>query len=383
MEKPLLCCPSCGNSLRLYRDGTRVLSDGRVTQRWLCPCGYRFSEGHTLSNANHTYSGKRQVCDFLTEDSKNLNATETKTVAGERKDAADLKGKLVQFAWHLQKQNYTPDTVRDYSVGMRALVHNNVDVGDPEKVKEFLVGFKRSETYKHVIAAAYTLFLKMQGQTWEQPLFRPCRKLPFIPQERELDDLIAGVGKKTAAFLETLKQTGARMGEISRLTWDCVDIERKAVTINNPEKNGVPRILNVNDKLVNMLGTLPRKNEYVFGSNSKSTRNSLYYRERKKVAYKLGNPRLLKIGLHTFRHWRATMMYHETRDPALVMEALGHRSITTTMLYIHLEKALFKTENSGFQVKATKEAEEVKGLLEVGFEYVCEKDGLMFFRKRK
>lgn len=121
-----------------------------------------------------------------------------------------------------------------------------------------------------------------------------------------------------------------------------------------------------------MLGTLPRKNEYVFGSNSKSTRNSLYYRERKKVAYKLGNPRLRKIGLHTFRHWRATMMYHETRDPALVMEALGHRSITTTMLYIHLEKALFKTENSGFQVKATKEAEEVKGLLEVGFEYVCE-----------
>ena len=57
------------------------------------------------------------------------------------------------------------------------------------------------------------------------------------------------------------------MGEISRLTWDCVDVERKAVTINNPEKNGVPRILNVNDKLVNMLAVLPRKNEYVFGSN--------------------------------------------------------------------------------------------------------------------
>jgi hypothetical protein len=27
--------------------------------------------------------------------------------------------------------------------------------------------------------------------------------------------------------------------------------------------------------------------------------------------------------------------------------------------------------------------EEIKALLEVGFEYVCEKDELMFFRKRK
>jgi len=33
-------------------------------------------------------------------------------------------------------------------------------------------------------------------------------------------------------------------------------------------------------------------------------------------------------------------------------------------------------------VKATDKAEEVKALLEVGFEYVCQKEGLMFLRKR-
>jgi len=27
--------------------------------------------------------------------------------------------------------------------------------------------------------------------------------------------------------------------------------------------------------------------------------------------------------------------------------------------------------------------EDIKSLLEVGFEYTCEKDGLLFFRKRK
>jgi len=34
-------------------------------------------------------------------------------------------------------------------------------------------------------------------------------------------------------------------------------------------------------------------------------------------------------------------------------------------------------------VKIAQTPEEVKILLEVGFEYVCEKDGLLFFRKRK
>ena len=175
-------CPSCGGS-RVYKDGMRVLSNGEQCQRWLCKsCFYRFSNSN---KGCQTKSGTIQICTSRSRVKNLETATETQTVAGERKDAADLKGKLVQFAWHLQKQNYTPDTVRDYSVGMRALVQNNVDVSDPEKVKEFLAEFKRSETYKHVIAAAYTLFLKMQGQTWEQPLFRPCRKLPFIPQEQD------------------------------------------------------------------------------------------------------------------------------------------------------------------------------------------------------
>jgi len=34
-------------------------------------------------------------------------------------------------------------------------------------------------------------------------------------------------------------------------------------------------------------------------------------------------------------------------------------------------------------VKIAKTPDEIKELLEVGFEYVCEKDGLMFFRKRR
>jgi hypothetical protein len=36
-----------------------------------------------------------------------------------------------------------------------------------------------------------------------------------------------------------------------------------------------------------------------------------------------------------------------------------------------------------FHVKIAETPNEMKELLEVGFDYVCEKDGLVFFRKRK
>jgi hypothetical protein len=49
-----------------------------------------------------------------------------------------------------------------------------------------------------------------------------------------------------------------------------------------------------------------------------------------------------------------------------------------------MEKFLFhETNHEEFHVKKTQTPKEMKRLLEVGFEYVCEKDGLLFFRRRK
>jgi len=74
----------------------------------------------------------------------------------------------------------------------------------------------------------------------------------------------------------------------------------------------------------------------------------------------------------------------ETKGILYVKEFLGHRRLDSTLLYINIEKALFHEANpEEFHVKIAQTPKEMKGLLEVGFEYVCEKDGLLFFRKRK
>ena len=65
-------------------------------------------------------------------------------------------------------------------------------------------------------------------------------------------------------------------------------------------------------------------------------------------------------------------------------EFLGHKRIDSTLIYINVERPLFYDEKpEEFRVRVAEKPEEVKGLLEVGFEYVCEKDGLLFFKKRK
>ena len=63
---------------------------------------------------------------------------------------------------------------------------------------------------------------------------------------------------------------------------------------------------------------------------------------------------------------------------------LDHKSIRNTEIYINIEHTIFEAGvNDQFTVKVAEKADDLKSLLEVGFEYVCQKDNLVFLRKRK
>ena len=91
----------------------------------------------------------------------------------------------------------------------------------------------------------------------------------------------------------------------------------------------------------------------------------------------------MKTSFYTLRHWKATTEYHKTKDIIHVQQLLGHRDIKSTMLYITLERQLFQNASDEFCIRVAGTTDEIKALLEVGFEYVLEKDGLRFFRRRK
>jgi hypothetical protein len=105
---------------------------------------------------------------------------------------------------------------------------------------------------------------------------------------------------------------------------------------------------------------------------------------RKRLAYRTQNPRIKEIHLHTFRHWHGTMLYHSTKDIVLVKERLGHKSITSTQIYVQLLQTKGKED---YVSKVATTLEEAQTLIELGFEYVTDMQfGEMtykLFRKRK
>ena len=375
-------CPECGSN-SLYKDGLRYLASGENIQRFLCrSCGFRFSDPSKPYNKCQT-NDKRQVCELLTRGSKNLSATEIKTVAGDQKQQ-NIKGKILEFAFHLKKQGRTQDTIKSYESALNSLITGGANLLDPESVKEALAFNETwnntSKTMKTIVYDRFTGFL---GLKWDKPKYKAQKKIAFIPTEEEIDGLIAASPKKTATILQLLKETGARIGEACKLEW--IDVNQKAltITINCPEKNSNPRILRISSKLANMLNALPKKGERLFHKTTAKTAQLCLSRARKRAALKLQNPRINQITHHTFRHWRGTMSYHETKDILHVQQLLGHKKIDSTLIYVNLESAIFQTENDNFHVKTAETSEEITRLLEVGFEYVCEKDGLIYLRKRK
>jgi pentose-5-phosphate-3-epimerase len=102
-------------------------------------------------------------------------------------------------------------------------------------------------------------------------------------------------------------------------------------------------------------------------------------RERKNISKALNNPKIQSITWKGLRHFKATMEYSRTKDILYVKELLGHVNINNTLVYTHLVN--FGPEE--FVCKVAENVEEAKALIESGFEYVTEVDGVKLFRKRK
>jgi len=409
-------CPQCHNQ-RVWKDGLRETARGSV-QRWICrDCGYRFSEtfNNAAVNAHFQPNGdtplsfsdcpkhserlqklhtlilksgadKPVFCRVGASDSGAKNLVEVESRIQEKaagattastQDPATIKGKIVEFSFWLLKQGYSKTTIQGRVKLLNRLMRLGANFSDVESIKETIATQEWTVSRKLNAVDAYTSFLQMQGKTWMPPIYKRTRKLPFIPTETELDQLIAGCSPRLATFLQLLKETGMRCGEACMIKWIDIDLEQRSIRIT-PEKGSNPRILPLSLKLVNMLSNLPKSTDTVFSVNADLMRRN-FEKQRKRIAAKLKNQRLKQITFHTFRHWKATMEYHKTRDILHVKEILGHKSLNSTMLYTQLIS--FKDDD--FTAAVAHSQEEACKLVESGFDFVCDFNGNKIFRKRK
>ncbi|MCK4434488.1 tyrosine-type recombinase/integrase [Candidatus Bathyarchaeota archaeon] len=401
-------CPQCG-SKRLYRAGLRYLKDGSTVQRWLCRnCSYRFSEGSQgvrdvnsslrkplqktsrwSLNSCSQIDSNCQVLRAPTGGSKNLATSKTRHEKPMREGTASnkqnmqlMKGKILEFAFWMQKQGYAESTIKGRKIRLETLMKRGANLLDPESFKAILALQKTwSAGTKANAVDAYNLFLEREGIRWDPPRYKRLETIPFIPSEAELNQLIGASSKKLGTFLQGLKETGADPGELAAAKPEDIDQEARIITINKPVKGHRPRTIRVSQDLINRLKMLIQTSGRIF--DQEQLRRAFYYK-RKTMAHKLANPRLLKITFITFRHWFGTMEYHRTKDILHVQRLLGHKSIQNTLIYIDLETNLFNNANDGFTSRVAHNTGEACSLVEVGFEYVTGEynDGGKIFRKR-
>jgi integrase len=153
-------------------------------------------------------------------------------------------------------------------------VRRGADLSNPESIKDTIMSQTCGNATNAQMIAAFKRFAVFNNISWTPPKCKIVRKLPYIPLEKDIDELIASCGKKLSAVLQLQKETGMRIGEALTLDWDDIDIEQRTIVLNNPEKNRTSRMFKISEKLGMMLNRLPGDSDKVFGSSWRSIFNN-------------------------------------------------------------------------------------------------------------
>jgi len=115
--------------------------------------------------------------------------------------------------------------------------------------------------------------------------------------------------------------TGARQSELILLTKDHID-EKNGIILIEATKGSENRQIKISDDLVQALLALPTY--HLFDFSTTYVRQQWYARR----------PKGITKSFHCFRHTFGVELYKATRDIMFCKRALGHRAITSTMVYV-------------------------------------------------
>jgi site-specific recombinase XerD len=361
-------CPEC-HSKRNWKDGIRKTNYSTV-QRFRCQdCGYRFSE---KSNIELDTNRGRQLSAILMEAKKLDAQTQTKKIC-----AGD--GNLLNYAWLLKKRGLADNTINLRVSTLKLIQKKGVDLHNPDSFETVIATEDLTSARKWMFVSCYKSYTKMMNIPWNPIRVKYEPKQPFLPTNDEIKTFIHASSKRLATLLQTLLTTGARIGEVCKLQWTDIDMEKNTITINDAEKGSRNRTIKVPEKTIAMINALPkRKSPYVFNTKPCNVR-VIFQNLRRKLARSQYNTRLLQVHLHTFRHFYATELLRKTKNLSHVKYNLGHKSIMNTERYTHL----VEFENMKYHSAVARTEQERRELIEDGWSFVEKEDGVSHYRKPK
>ena len=209
-------------------------------------------------------------------------------------------------------------------------------------------------------------FLKLENHIDTNPTLllespRVGRKLPEVLSIEEIDEIISCIdlstneGQRNRAIIETLYSCGLRVSELINLEINKIFLEEEYIVIKG--KGNKERIVPISPTAIHEiklylddrrhLDIKPGEENILFLNRRgrRLTRVMIFY-IIKQLA-ELANIRK-EISPHTLRHSFATHLLEGGANLRAIQQMLGHESISTTEIYIHIDRTRLREEILSF-----------------------------------
>ncbi len=177
------------------------------------------------------------------------------------------------------------------------------------------------------------------------------RKLPDTLSIQDIDSLIEAInlekneGERNRAMLETLYGCGLRVSELTTLKISDLFFEEGFIKITG--KGNKQRFVPISEvtmkyidfyriKRNNLLIQKGYEDTLFLNRRGRQLTRAMIFTIIKDLAVKIGLNK--SISPHTFRHSFATHLLENGADLRAIQLMLGHESITTTEIYVHLDR---------------------------------------------
>ena len=268
------------------------------------------------------------------------------------------------------ERGLSKNTVANYTFDLerlsKFLLENEITIS-PEKIREetiqqFIYSVSKEVNVRsqaRIISGLKSFFsyLIFEDYRTDNPMElieapRIGRKLPDTLSVEDIDNLIAGIdlskpeGERNRAMLETLYGCGLRVSEIITLKISDLFFDEGFIKITGkgnkqrfvPIAKSTQKYIDVYRNIIrnHLIITKGYEDTLFLNRRGKQLTRAMIFTIVKELAVKIN---LLKtISPHTLRHSFATHLLENGADLRSIQLMLGHESITTTEIYVHLDR---------------------------------------------
>jgi len=261
---------------------------------------------------------------------------------------SELRKKMIR-TMELRNLSYrTQETYLGVVKGISKFYEKSPDRLTQLEVEDYLLHLKqtgRGDSTRNVAVCAlrflFTFVLPDADIVLDITKSRRPKILPEVLSYEEVQKILyAPDNIKHRVILMTAYSAGLRVSEIANLKIEHINSARMQIRVCQG-KGGKDRDTLLSKKLIEQLRTYYaayRPEGYLFcskktgGQMSIKSIQTIYYHAKRKAGIKRGR------GIHTLRHCFATHLLEAGCDLRRIQLLMGHRSLSTTMVYLHVSK---------------------------------------------